>query len=108
MALYENVDDLDGYNRYQSNFCLMASRNSPLSNYYRVKWVSICVPGDVMGNRVRDGVSENNLPSTIEIAMVNSDRELCYSHPLVPDVVRFQSMNDLLDFLEELAAYTTA
>jgi hypothetical protein len=106
VALYENVGGLDSFSRYQSNFCLMASPNSPLSNYYGVKWVSICIPADAMGNRVTDGVSQNNPPSTIEVAMVNSDRELCYSHPLVSDVVRFESVDDLLDFLEELATYT--
>ena len=67
---------------------------------YGVCTVSLSVPMDAMGNRVdKDGVSRDNLPSTLELAMVNSHGDLTYEHPECCDVLRVSDFHGMLVLL---------
>lgn len=60
-----------------------------------------------MGNRVdMDGVSADYLPKTFEIALVGTNDELSYKHPLCCDVLRFDSVESLAEKLVEIANYS--
>lgn len=70
---------------------------------YGIDKVSVSVPSDAYGNRIgKDNVSVSNLPKTIEIAMVGTDDELSYAHPLCSDVMRFDTVDTLVDMLVKL------
>ena len=74
---------------------------------YKIDKVSISVPPDAMGNRVdMDSVSVDNLPKTIEIALVGTDDNFSYKHPLCCDVLRFDSVESLAKKLVEIANYS--
>lgn len=67
---------------------------------YGVCTVSVSVPMDAMGNRVdEDDVSLDNLPRTLELAMVDSQRELTYEHPDCDDVLRVFDFHGMLVLL---------
>ena len=88
-------------------FRIGVKKDVPLYALHGIAQVSISVPSDAMGNRVRDGVSAHNLPSTIEIALCNDAGDLSYTHPLVSDVKRFSDVASLLLFLDKLADDST-
>ena len=102
--LYEQVKNVDT-NTIDNSLILVPSAVSPLARDYRVSGLSVCIPFDAMGNRIKDGVSKDNPPSTIEVAACDDSGNLFYSHPLLPDVARFSCVSDLLEFLLEIAAY---
>ena len=107
LALYDSVDDHEPVKAWSNNFALHVAPDSPMFKIYGIDQVSVLIPMDAMGNRFTDGVNNYNLPTTIEIALVDRrTRQLSYSHPMVPDVARFISVDDLLDFLDELAWHT--
>jgi hypothetical protein len=105
LAGYEDMPVL------RETFCFRigVKRDVPLYGSYDIARVSISVPPDAMGNRGIDRVSEHNLPSTIEIALVDEAGELSYDHPLISGsgVERFDNVASLLRFLDELANYST-
>ena len=70
---------------------------------YGIDKVSVSVPPDACGNRiVQDNVSVDNLPKTIEIAMIGADDNISYEHPLCSDVLRFDTVDALVDMLVKL------
>ena len=69
------------------------------AHQYGISTVSISVPLDAMGNRLSDGVSATNLPSTLEIAMVGRDGSLSYAHPQCSDILRFYEYKELVETL---------
>ena len=92
------------------NFCFRIGL--PLGAVARTKYdidkVSISVPPDARCNRVDiDSVSADNLPNMFEIALVGTDDELSYKHPLCCDVLRFDSVESLTEKLVEIANYPT-
>ena len=98
---YDLPDAID-----ERHFCfrLDVGKETVLYNKYGIHKVSVSVPTDAYGNRIEyDDVSAVNLPKTIEVALVDKEGQLTYGHPLVEDVVRFESVGDLVDFLKNLA-----
>ena len=94
-------------NGWSNSFRIKVRESSPLFWQHNVSEVSIAVPTNAMGNRLIDGVSYTNPPKTIEILLFDKDGNQCYSHPSVPDVEYFQSVEDLLIFLDDLAGKPT-
>ena len=91
----------------QCCFRIGVKYDTPLYTLHGIANVSVSVPFDVIGNRISDGVSVHNLPSTIEIALCNGAGELSYNHPLVSDVKRFHNVAYLILFLDKLSNYST-
>jgi hypothetical protein len=102
--LFEQVKNVDA-NTIDNSLILVPSAVSPLSRDYRVSGLSVCIPFDAMGNRMKDGISKDNPPSTIEVAACDNSGDLFYSHLLLPNVARFSCVSDLLEFLLEIASY---
>jgi hypothetical protein len=102
---YEPVpSEEDAFRARDTCFRIRVKRGSRLFDDYGVDEVSVAVPFDAMGNRERDGVDEDSSARTIEIILCKFDGSFCYEHPMVPDVERFENVDDLLAFMDKLAA----
>lgn len=72
---------------------------------HNVKFVSVAIPWDAGGNRLKfDRLSLYNLPRTIEIMLLDSEGLPYSSHPSIDDTgtVRFWSVDELMIFLDKL------
>ena len=60
-----------------------------------------------MGNRIDNGdnCSPYNMPSTIEIALIDKNREINYNFPECNDVYRFEDEKKLIDKIMEWKDY---
>lgn len=74
---------------YSGNFYVMF--NKPIGEFSKVHGISICYPSDVYQNR------ELN-PSIIEIALIDSNHNLCYDSDLGYDnICRFDSSSKIIE-----------
>ena len=107
---HPNLSNFGFPDKEPTHFCfrIVLPSGAVARDKYKIDKVSISVPSDAMGNRVdMDGVSADNLPKTFEIALVGTDDELSYKHPLCCDVLRFDSVESLTEKLVEIANYPT-
>jgi hypothetical protein len=76
---------------YTGNFYVMF--NNPVGEFSKVHGISICYPSDAYQNQNR----ELN-PSIIEIALIDSNHNLCYDSDLgYADICRFYSSSEIIE-----------
>tara|TARA_Y100001980_G_C14228368_1_gene81697 strand:+ start:59 stop:538 length:480 start_codon:yes stop_codon:yes gene_type:complete len=87
---YEKIDEKSSAAPLSMSFLLRVKNNCSLFQEYNITAVSVCVPMDV---------------KIIEILLFDMNNSANYDHPLIPDVERFDSVEDLISFLDELATW---
>lgn len=96
-------------------YCFRLNVNKNTNLYkYNVRKISISIPPDAMGNRIQDfegcrfrkslGLIED-MPSTIEILLMDKNNKGYYEHPECYDVLRFDSIPDLIEELNNLSVF---
>ena len=76
---------------------------------FNITAVSISCPPDTINRNLTDIEFVQfvmNKSYVIEVALIGSNDSLTYSHPLCCDVLRYESMNELIEGLCEIADYT--
>lgn len=77
------------------------------SNLFKmgIRYISQLVLPDTLGNRSVDRSATQNLAETYEIALIDFSGGISYEHPLCPNVLRAESLPELIGLYKELFSY---